>query len=100
MLQNLVWRLPSFKKKEQLPFAAAQLCMQPQFAFEALAALDHAIETAQVNQQHAQNNYDVSYIQKTYLLQISVRINELENKNVAAKNQTRDMSGQLHTQHK
>jgi outer membrane protein TolC len=97
MLQNLVWKLPYFKKKEHLTFAATQLYMQLQFAFEAVAILDHAIVTAQINQQNAQNSYDVSYIQKEDLLQINVCINELKNKNVPVNNQTGDMSDQLHT---
>jgi outer membrane protein TolC len=85
------------RTKEHLSFAAAQLYMQLQFAFEAIAVLEQALETAQVNQQHAQNSYDVGYLQKADLLQINVRINELENKILAAEHQTKDISDQLHT---
>ena len=85
------------RTKEHLTFAASQLYMQLQFAFEAIAVLEQGLETAQINQQHAQNSYDVGYLQKADLLQINVRINELKNKIVAAENQTKDISDQLHT---
>jgi outer membrane protein TolC len=85
------------RTKEHLTFAATQLYMQLQFSFEAIAVLEQALETAQVNQQHAQNSYDVGLLQKADLLQINVRINELQNKIAAAKNQSRDISDQLHT---
>lgn len=85
------------RTKEHLTFAASQMYMQLQFAFEAIAVLEQALETAQANQQHAQNSYDVGYLQKADLLQINVSINELKNKILAAENQTKDISDQLHT---
>ena len=85
------------RTEEHLTFAASQLYMQLQFSYEAIKVLNQALETAQVNQQHAQNSFDVGYLQKADLLQINVRINELKNKILAAENQTKDISDQLHT---
>jgi outer membrane protein TolC len=85
------------RSREYLEFTSAQLYMQLQFAYEAISVLEQALETAQSNQKHAQNSFEVGYLQKADLLEIDVRINELKNKIIAAKDQTKNISDQLHT---
>ena len=85
------------RAKEHLTFAATQLYMQLQFSYEAIAVLQEALSTAEINQQHAQNSFDVGYLQKADLLEINVRINELKNKILGAENQAKNISDQLHT---
>ena len=57
------------RAKEHLTFAATQLYMQLQFSYEAIAVLQEALSTAEINQQHAQNSFDVGYLQKADLLE-------------------------------
>lgn len=85
------------RAKEHLIFVATQLYMQLQFSYEALIVLKEALNTAEINQQHAQNSFDVGYLQKTDLLEINVRISELKNKVLNAENQAKNISDQLHT---
>lgn len=82
---------------DHLTFSASQLYMQLQFTYEAITVLNEALHTAEVNQQHAINSFDVGYLQKADLLEIDVRINELKNKILEAENQSKNISDQLHT---
>lgn len=85
------------RAKEYHAFVTTKLYMQLQFSYEAIAVLEEALNTAEINQQHAQNSFDVGYLQKADLLEINVRINELKNKILSAENQTKNISDQLHT---
>ena len=85
------------RAKEYLTFAATQLYMQLQFSYEAIAVLKEALKTAEINQRHAQNSFEVGYLQKADILEIQVRISELKNKILSAENQASNISDQLHT---
>ena len=89
--------LKTERTKEYLEFASTQLYMQLQFTYKAVDVMEQALATALINQKHAQNNYDAGYLQKADLLQIEVRINEINNKILATRDQIEDLSDQLHS---
>lgn len=88
--------LQAERTSEYVAFLVAQLYMQLQLTYRSVTVIEQAIATAKVNQQHAQNAFEVGYLQEADLLEVEVRINELEHQLLDAKNQLQTLSDQLH----
>ncbi len=85
------------RTKDYLIFEVEKAYMQLQLAYKAVTVLEQALTTAEKNQQHAKNSFDQGYLQKSDLLLVAIRVNEVKNQLTTAKSNVHNASDYLNT---
>ena len=87
--------LQTERTKEYLQLEVSKAYMQLQLAYKAVSVLDKANETAQGNLKMVENYFKNGMLQKTDLLDVQVRVNEVVNQLQYAKSNVRNASDYL-----
>lgn len=88
-------QLQSNRTKEYLELEVNKAFMQLQLAYKAVSVLSNAINTAESNQKLVENYLNQGILQKTDLLSVQVRVNEIKNQYLAAKTNVQNASDYL-----
>lgn len=87
--------LQAMRTRDYLDFEAQKAFGQLQLAHRAVQVLVKAFEAANANLNMAQNSYDQGLLQKADLLEVKVRVNEVENQLNTAKSNVKNASDYL-----
>lgn len=87
--------LQTERTKEYLQLEVSKAYMQLQLAYKAVSVLEKANETAQGNLKMVENYFKNGMLQKTDLLDVQVRVNEVVNQLQYAKSNVRNASDYL-----
>jgi outer membrane protein TolC len=85
----------SQRTKEYLTFEIEKAYMQLQLAYKGVAVLEKAQQAAQANLQLAQNKMKQGYLQRADLLNVEVRVTEVQNQLQSAKSNVLNASNYL-----
>lgn len=89
------FQLQSERSKEYLELEVSKSYMQLQLAYKAVTVLNKANSTAKANLKLVENYFKQGLIQKTDLLNVQVRVNEVENQLQYAKSNVQNASDYL-----
>lgn len=87
--------LQAMRTRDYLDFEAQKAFGQLQLAHRAVQVLEKAYEAANANLNTAQNSYDQGLLQKADLLEVKVRVTEVENQLNSAKSNVKNASDYL-----
>ncbi|MDC6383843.1 TolC family protein [Flagellimonas taeanensis] len=87
--------LQAMRTRDYLNFEAQKAFGQLQLAHRAVQVLEKAYEAANANLNTAQNSYDQGLLQKADLLEVKVRVTEVENQLNSAKSNVKNASDYL-----
>lgn len=87
--------LQTERTKDYLVFEVEKAYMQLQLAYKAVDVLDKALNAAKVNQQLADNSFKQGYLQRSDVLAVQVRVNEVKNQLQNAKSNVLNASNYL-----
>lgn len=87
--------LQTERTKDYLSLEVEQAYMQLQLAYRGVSVLEHALETAEANEELAQNSFNQGLLQKSDVLAVSVRVTEVKNQLQTAKSQVDNASNYL-----
>ena len=87
--------LQTERTKDYLELEVAQAYMRLQLAYKGVAVLEQALEAAEANEVLAQNSFKQGYLQKSDVLAVSVRVNEVKNQLQTAHSQVENASNYL-----
>ncbi|WP_438963114.1 TolC family protein [Nonlabens sp.] len=87
--------LKSQRTQDYLTFEVDKAYMQLQLAYKAVSVLEKATQAAQANLQLAQNRLKQGYLQQADLLNVEVRVNEVQNQLQTAKSNVHNASNYL-----
>ncbi|PNQ72591.1 transporter [Hanstruepera neustonica] len=87
--------LQTERTKDYLELEVEQAYMQLQLAYKGVAVLEQALLTAEANERLAKNSFNQGYLQKSDVLAVSVRVNEVKNQLQTAKSNVENASNYL-----
>jgi outer membrane protein TolC len=87
--------LQTERTKDYLSLEVEQAYMQLQLAYSGVSVLEHALETAEANEELAKNSFNQGLLQKSDVLAVSVRVTEVKNQLQTAKSQVDNASNYL-----
>jgi outer membrane protein TolC len=87
--------LQTERTKDHLELEVAQAYMRLQLAYKGVAVLEQALEAAEANEVLAQNSFKQGYLQKSDVLAVSVRVNEVKNQLQTGHSQVENASNYL-----
>jgi len=87
--------LQTQRTEEYLLFEVEKAYMELQLAYKALAVLEKALEAANANKQLAENSFKQGYLQKADVLNVEVRVTEVQNQLQQAKSNVQNASNYL-----
>ena len=87
--------LQTERTRDYLELEVEQAYMQLQLAHKGVSVLEQALVTAEANETLAKNSFNQGYLQKSDVLAVSVRVNEVKNQLQAAKSNVENASNYL-----
>ncbi|WP_372752585.1 TolC family protein [Mariniflexile sp.] len=87
--------LKTERTKDYLAFEVEKAYMQLQLAYKAVAVLEKALEAANENKKLADNSFNQGYLQRSDVLQVEVRVTEVQNQLQTAKSNVQNASNYL-----
>lgn len=87
--------LQTQRTEEYLFFEVEKAYMELQLAYKAVAVLEKALEAANANKQLAENSFKQGYLQKADVLNVEVRVTEVQNQLQQAKSNVQNASNYL-----
>lgn len=95
-IQRDAFALQKERTAQYLQMEVEKAYMQLQMAYKAVEVVEKAKKTTQANLKLIENYYQQGMLQKTDLLAMQVRMNEVENQLILAKSQTKNLSDFIH----
>lgn len=89
------YQLQTERSKEYLQLELSKAFMQLQLAYKAVTVLEKANATSEATLKYVENNFKQGYLQKTDVLSVQVRVNELKNQLQYAKSNVQNASDYL-----
>lgn len=89
------YQLQTERTKEYLQLELNKAFMQLQLAYKAVAVLEKANTTSEATLRYVENNFKQGYLQKTDVLTVQVRVNEVKNQLQYAKSNVQNASDYL-----
>lgn len=87
--------LKTERTQDYLAFEVEKAYMQLQLAYKAVAVLEKAHEAANANKELADNSFKQGYLQRADVLNVEVRVTEVQNQLQAAKSNVQNASNYL-----
>ncbi|WP_299110350.1 TolC family protein [uncultured Winogradskyella sp.] len=87
--------LKTERTQEYLAFEVEKAYMQLQLAYKAVDVLDKALEAANANKKLADNSFKQGYLQRSDVLNVEVRVTEVQNQLQSAKSNVQNASNYL-----
>ena len=87
--------LKTERTQEYLAFEVEKAYMQLQLAYKAVDVLDKALEAANANKKIADNSFKQGYLQRSDVLNVEVRVTEVQNQLQSAKSNVQNASNYL-----
>lgn len=87
--------LKTKRTQDYLEFEVDKAYMQLQLAYKAVEVLEKALETANANQEMAENSFNEGFLQRADILNVEVRVTEVKNQLFAAKSNVQNASNYL-----
>ncbi|WP_282032332.1 TolC family protein [Winogradskyella eximia] len=87
--------LKTERTQEYLAFEVEKAYMQLQLAYKAVDVLDKALEAANANKKLADNSFKQGYLQRSDVLNVEVRVTEVQNQLQSAKSNVQNVSNYL-----
>jgi outer membrane protein TolC len=87
--------LKTARTQDYLVFEVEKAYMQLQLAYKAVAVLDKALEAANANKKLAENSFKQGYLQRADVLNVEVRVTEVQNQLQSAKSNVQNASNYL-----
>lgn len=87
--------LKTERTQEYLAFEVEKAYMQLQLAYKAVDVLDKALEAANANKKIADNSFKQGYLQRADVLNVEVRVTEVQNQLQSAKSNVQNASNYL-----
>lgn len=89
------YQLQTERSKEYLQLELSKAFMQLQLAYKAVTVLEKANTTSEATLKYVENNFKQGYLQKTDVLSVQVRVNEVKNQLQYAKSNVQNASDYL-----
>lgn len=89
------YQLQTERSKEYLQLELSKAFMQLQLAYKAVTVLEKANATSEATLKYVENNFKQGYLQKTDVLSVQVRMNEVKNQLQYAKSNVQNASDYL-----
>ncbi|ESU20730.1 outer membrane protein, RND efflux system precursor [Flavobacterium cauense R2A-7] len=89
------YQLQTERSKEYLQLELNKAFMQLQLAYKAVTVLEKANTTSEATLKYVENNFKQGYLQKTDVLSVQVRVNEVKNQLQYAKSNVQNASDYL-----
>ena len=89
------YQLQTERSKEYLQLELSKAFMQLQLAYKAVTVLEKANATSEATLKYVENNFKQGYLQKTDVLSVQVRVNEVKNQLQYAKSNVQNASDYL-----
>lgn len=89
------YQLQTERSKEYLELELSKAFMQLQLAYKAVTVLEKANATSEATLKYVENNFKQGYLQKTDVLSVQVRVNEVKNQLQYAKSNVQNASDYL-----
>jgi len=89
------YQLQTERSKEYLHLEISKAYMQLQLAYKAVEVLEKANATSEATLKYVENNFKQGYLQKTDVLSVQVRVNEVKNQLQYAKSNVQNASDYL-----
>lgn len=89
------YQLQTERSKEYLELELSKAFMQLQLAYKAVTVLEKANATSEATLKYVENNFKQGYLQKTDVLSVQVRVNEVKNQLKYAKSNVQNASDYL-----
>ncbi|CAM3608747.1 outer membrane protein, RND efflux system precursor [Flavobacterium saliperosum S13] len=89
------YQLQTERSKEYLELELSKAFMQLQLAYKAVTVLEKANTTSEATLKYVENNFKQGYLQKTDVLSVQVRVNEVKNQLQYAKSNVQNASDYL-----
>ncbi|MFD2540915.1 TolC family protein [Lacinutrix gracilariae] len=87
--------LKTARTQDYLAFEVEKAYMQLQLAYKAVEVLEKALEAANANKKLADNSFKQGYLQRADVLNVEVRVTEVQNQLQAAKSNVQNASNYL-----
>lgn len=89
------YQLQTERSKEYLQLELSKAFMQLQLAYKAVTVLEKANATSEATLKYVENNFKQGYLQKTDVLSVQVRVNDVKNQLQYAKSNVQNASDYL-----